>query len=47
VVAIASSWEFREGNWKYILDIGDGVEQLYDLDRDPSEQQKAAACRMD
>ena len=32
----------REGNWKYILDIREGVEQLYDLDRDPSEQQNLA-----
>src|SRR5204863_8699533 len=33
----------REGNWKYILDLREGVEQLYDLDRDPTEQQNVAA----
>ena len=31
-----------KANWKYILDIRDGVEQLYDLDRDPTEQQNLA-----
>jgi arylsulfatase A-like enzyme len=28
----------REGNWKYIYDLRDGTEELYDLDRDPNEQ---------
>jgi phosphoglycerol transferase MdoB-like AlkP superfamily enzyme len=37
----------REGNWKYILDIRDGVEQLFDLDRDPSEQQNLATKHPD
>jgi arylsulfatase A-like enzyme len=37
----------REGNWKYILDIRNGVEQLYDLDRDPSEQQNLATKHPD
>jgi arylsulfatase A-like enzyme len=32
----------REANWKYILDLRQGVEQLYDLDRDPAEQQNVA-----
>jgi lipoteichoic acid synthase len=33
----------REGNWKFILDLREGVEQLYDLHRDPTEQQNVAA----
>jgi lipoteichoic acid synthase len=28
----------REGRWKYILSLREGVEELYDLDRDPNEQ---------
>jgi arylsulfatase A-like enzyme/uncharacterized membrane protein YozB (DUF420 family) len=32
----------REKNWKFILDLREGVEQLYDLDRDPTEQQNVA-----
>ena len=37
----------REGNWKYILDIREGVEQLYDLERDPTEQQNLATKHPD
>jgi lipoteichoic acid synthase len=37
----------REGSWKYILDVRDGIEQLYDLDRDPTEQQNVAAKHPD
>jgi arylsulfatase A-like enzyme len=33
----------REGNWKYMLSLRDGVEELYDLDRDPHEQHNIAA----
>ncbi len=33
----------REANWKYILDLREGVEQLDDLDRDPTEQRNLAA----
>jgi arylsulfatase A-like enzyme len=33
----------REANWKYILDLREGVEQLFDLDRDPTEQRNLAA----
>jgi arylsulfatase A-like enzyme len=33
----------REKNWKYILDLREGVEQLFDLERDPTEQQNLAA----
>ena len=33
----------REGNWKYIFDLREGTEQLYDLDRDPTEQQNLAS----
>ena len=32
----------REANWKYVLDLREGVEQLYDLDRDPTEQRNLA-----
>jgi phosphoglycerol transferase MdoB-like AlkP superfamily enzyme len=32
----------REANWKYSLDLREGVEQLYDLDRDPTEQRNLA-----
>jgi phosphoglycerol transferase MdoB-like AlkP superfamily enzyme len=32
----------REGSWKYIYDLRDGTEQLYDLDRDPNEQHNLA-----
>jgi arylsulfatase A-like enzyme len=34
----------REANWKYILDLRDGVEELYDLDADPLEQDDVAAA---
>jgi arylsulfatase A-like enzyme len=37
----------RERNWKYILDLREGVEQLYDLDRDPTEQENVAAKHPD
>jgi arylsulfatase A-like enzyme len=33
----------REGSWKYILGLRDGVEELYDLDRDPDEQRNLAS----
>jgi phosphoglycerol transferase MdoB-like AlkP superfamily enzyme len=32
----------REGRWKYIFDLRDGVDELYDLDRDPNEQHNLA-----
>jgi arylsulfatase A-like enzyme len=32
----------REENWKYIFDLREGVERLFDLDRDPNEQQNLA-----
>lgn len=32
----------REANWKYIYDLRDGTEELYDLDRDPTEQRNLA-----
>ena len=32
----------RERNWKYIFDLREGVDQLYDLDRDPDEQHNLA-----
>jgi arylsulfatase A-like enzyme len=32
----------REGSWKYIFDLREGVEELYDLDRDPIEQHNLA-----
>jgi phosphoglycerol transferase MdoB-like AlkP superfamily enzyme len=35
----------REGNWKYIFDLREGVEELYDLDHDPTEQQNLAAAQ--
>ncbi len=33
----------REGPWKYIYDLRDGTEQLFDLDRDPLEQRNLAS----
>ena len=33
----------REENWKYIFDLREGVEELYDLSRDPTEQRNLAA----
>jgi phosphoglycerol transferase MdoB-like AlkP superfamily enzyme len=35
----------RESNWKYIFDLRQGVEELYDLDHDPTEQQNLAAAQ--
>lgn len=32
----------REGAWKYIYDLRGGVEELYDLDRDPTERTNLA-----
>jgi arylsulfatase A-like enzyme len=32
----------REDQWKYIYDLRDGTEELYDLDRDPNEQRNLA-----
>jgi len=32
----------REGNWKYILSLREGVEELYDLEHDPDEQHNLA-----
>lgn len=33
----------REHNWKYILDLREAVDELYDLERDPDEQHNIAA----
>jgi arylsulfatase A-like enzyme len=33
----------REEQWKYIFDLREGAEELYDLGRDPSEQRNLAA----
>jgi arylsulfatase A-like enzyme len=33
----------REDNWKYMFDLREGLEELYDLSRDPSEQRNLAA----
>jgi lipoteichoic acid synthase len=35
----------RESNWKYIFDLREGVEELYDLDHDPTEQHNLAAAQ--
>jgi arylsulfatase A-like enzyme len=35
----------RDSNWKYILNLREGVEELYDLDHDPTEQQNLAAAQ--
>lgn len=35
----------REDNWKYIFDLREGVEELYDLSRDPTEQHNLAAAQ--
>ena len=32
----------RESNWKYIYDLREATEELYDLDRDPTEQHNLA-----
>ena len=33
----------RENQWKYIFDLRTGVDELYDLGRDPDEQRNLAA----
>jgi arylsulfatase A-like enzyme len=35
----------REENWKYIFDLREGAEELYDLGRDPTEQHSLAAAQ--
>ncbi len=35
----------REGNWKYILDLRAGAEELFDLEHDPNEQRNLAATQ--
>jgi phosphoglycerol transferase MdoB-like AlkP superfamily enzyme len=35
----------REENWKYILDLRTGIEELYDLERDPMEQKNLAGAQ--
>jgi arylsulfatase A-like enzyme len=35
----------REENWKYIFDLREGAEELYDLERDPTEQHNLAAAQ--
>jgi arylsulfatase A-like enzyme len=35
----------REDNWKYMFDLREGLEELYDLSRDPSEQRNLAATQ--
>jgi arylsulfatase A-like enzyme len=37
----------REGPWKYIYDLREGLEELYDLDRDPLEQTNLADTQPD
>ena len=37
----------RENNWKYIVDLREGVEELYDLEHDPDERQNIAASQRD
>jgi arylsulfatase A-like enzyme len=37
----------RENNWKYLLDLRAGIDELYDLDRDPDEQRNLAAAEPD
>ena len=32
----------RENSWKYLLDLREGLDELYDLDRDPAEQHNLA-----
>jgi arylsulfatase A-like enzyme len=32
----------RDGNWKYIFDLREGVDELYDLAQDPNEQHNLA-----
>jgi arylsulfatase A-like enzyme len=35
----------REENWKYIFDLREGSQELYDLSRDPNEQHSLAALQ--
>ena len=35
----------REGNWKYIFDLREGTEELYDLSADPTEQHNLAGAQ--
>ena len=35
----------REGNWKYSIDLREGVDELYDLSTDPNEQHNLAAAQ--
>ena len=35
----------REENWKYIFDLREGAQELYDLSRDPTEQHNLAAAQ--
>jgi phosphoglycerol transferase MdoB-like AlkP superfamily enzyme len=37
----------RENNWKYILDLRAGTDELYDLDHDPIEQHNLASSQPD
>jgi arylsulfatase A-like enzyme len=37
----------REGNWKYIYNVRDGRDELYDLQTDPLEQRNVAAQHPD
>jgi lipoteichoic acid synthase len=37
----------RDGNWKYILDLRAGSDELYDLGADPNEQHNVAAANRD
>jgi lipoteichoic acid synthase len=35
----------REENWKYMFDLREGAQELYDLDRDPTEQHNLATAQ--
>jgi lipoteichoic acid synthase len=35
----------REESWKYMFDLREGTEELYDLDRDPTEQRNLATAQ--
>ena len=35
----------REGRWKYILDLREGVDELFDLERDPNERQNLTSSQ--